>query len=57
MLLFITNFAFSQQIPFKIKGKFTKEKIKYLDVLRNPDIKVDTIIKGEHDFLITAVVP
>ena len=53
MLLFVTNFAFSQKIPFKIIGKFTKEKIEYLDVLRNPDVKVDTIIKGEHDFLIT----
>ena len=53
MLLFISNFAFSQQIPFKIFGKFPKEKIEYLDVLKNPDVKVDTIIKGEHDFLIT----
>lgn len=50
MLLFITNFAFSQQIPFKILGKFSKEKIEYLDVLKTPDIKIDTIIKGEHNF-------
>ncbi len=50
LLLFISNLTFSQTIPFKILGKFTKEKIEYLDVLRNPDIKIDTIIKGEHEF-------
>lgn len=50
LLLFCSNLTYSQQIPFKIYGKFPSEKIEYLEVLRNPDLKVDTIIKREHDF-------
>ncbi|MES2518297.1 MAG: hypothetical protein V4585_09335 [Bacteroidota bacterium] len=49
-LLFISTLTFSQNIPFKIIGKFPKEKIEYLDIRKFPDMKVDTIIKREHDF-------
>lgn len=49
-LLFISNLTLSQNIPFKIVGKFPKEKIKYLDVRKFSDMQIDTIIKRENDF-------
>ena len=53
LLLFISFTSLSQQIPFKIIGKFNDEPIKKVDVRKNPTFSIDTIIVKNNIFTIT----